>query len=73
METEVPNGDALSGMDHVMEHPPQDQLIPPEELTSSRVEVLSGKQLLLHRGLAVALAVAVLVAGVLIRLLLQNG
>ncbi|XP_034994809.2 multidrug and toxin extrusion protein 2 [Zootoca vivipara] len=73
METEVPNGDALGAMDHVIEHPPQDQLIPPEEFTSSRVEVLSGRQLLLHRGLALALAIAVLVAGVLIRLLLQNG
>ncbi|XP_063002869.1 multidrug and toxin extrusion protein 2-like [Elgaria multicarinata webbii] len=70
-EAEIPNGDVfvVSRPDH--------QLIEAEEsphlLVVPATDVLSGKELIWRRGLALVLAVTSLVAGILIRLLLSNS
>ncbi|KAJ6657325.1 hypothetical protein lerEdw1_002692 [Lerista edwardsae] len=76
METEVPNGSTPSNSVHGTENQTALQLIPPEEpspyVASSSGVVLSGKELLFRRGLVLVGAMAILLAGVLIRLL-TNG
>ncbi|XP_066492562.1 multidrug and toxin extrusion protein 2-like [Tiliqua scincoides] len=77
MEMEVPNGDMPSNPVHGTENQTALQFIPPEEpspnVTSSSGVVLSSKELLFRRGLALAGAIAILVAGVMIRLLINHG
>ncbi|KAJ6657334.1 hypothetical protein lerEdw1_002701 [Lerista edwardsae] len=72
MEMEVPTGDAPSSP-VIIEDEPSLQLIPPEEpsplVTPSNGAVLSGKELIVRRGLALVGAIAILLAGALIRLL----
>ncbi|XP_070801018.1 multidrug and toxin extrusion protein 2-like [Pituophis catenifer annectens] len=74
MNLEVPNGDTLSCLVHPGENLGDHQPFPGEEMpqfiTSPTPGALSCKQLLLRRGLALLLAVAILVLGVLIHLLL---
>ncbi|XP_077168046.1 multidrug and toxin extrusion protein 1 isoform X2 [Paroedura picta] len=72
MEAEVPNGEAVSEVGHGSINQPQEQLIEAEDMTPPRAG-LSGKELFFRRGLALAAAVAILVVGVLIRVLLKNG
>nr|XP_060613620.1 multidrug and toxin extrusion protein 2-like [Anolis sagrei ordinatus] len=70
-ETSVPNGAIFVGLSPDDGGAPSaHQLLPPEDLPD--FAVLSGKQLLVRRGLAVALAVGLLVTGVLTRFLLDG-
>ncbi|XP_054857522.1 multidrug and toxin extrusion protein 1 [Eublepharis macularius] len=77
MDTEVPNGQAVSEVAHGSPNQPEEQLIEAEELPPRNVsppgDVLSAKELLFRRGLTLVAAIAVLLAGILIRLLLKNG
>lgn len=74
MNLEVPNGDTLSCLVHPGENLGDHQPFPGEEMpqfiTSPTPGALSCKQLLVRRGLALLLAVAILVLGILIHLLL---
>ncbi|KAJ7308817.1 hypothetical protein JRQ81_008085 [Phrynocephalus forsythii] len=70
-EPGVPNGDVFGGVDHRSEFVPEHSLILPDELPQT--EVLSGKELAVRRGLALASAISVLVIGIAVRLLLPNG
>nr|XP_056721001.1 multidrug and toxin extrusion protein 1 [Euleptes europaea] len=76
MKAEIPNGEAMSEVAHGSANQPEQQLIEAEEPplcdVSPPVGILSGKELLFRRGLALVAAVAVLLVGVLIRLLLKN-
>ncbi|XP_062816738.1 multidrug and toxin extrusion protein 1 isoform X1 [Anolis carolinensis] len=70
-ETSVPNGAAFVGLGPDDGGAPSaHQLLPSEDLPD--FAVLSGKQLLVRRGLAVALAVGLLIAGILTRFLLDG-
>ncbi|XP_007443533.1 multidrug and toxin extrusion protein 2-like [Python bivittatus] len=73
-ELELPNGDALSSLVHLGEGVGGQQLVPSEEMphfiVSAAPGALSCKELLFWRGLALLLAVTILIAGVLIHLLL---
>nr|XP_020664759.1 multidrug and toxin extrusion protein 1 isoform X1 [Pogona vitticeps] len=69
-EPGVPNGDALSDAGHESEMVPEHQFILSEE--PPQAEILSGKELAIRRGLALASAVGILIIGVTIRLLLPN-
>ncbi|XP_060114960.1 multidrug and toxin extrusion protein 2-like [Heteronotia binoei] len=77
LEAEVPNGEAISEAAHGSLNQPQQQLIeaeePPLSDISPRGGILSGKELFFRRGQALVAAIAILVVGVLIRLLLKNG
>lgn len=77
MEVDVPNGEAVSNIAHGSMNQPEQQLIEAEEPPSCEVsssrDILSGKELFFRRGQAVVAAIAVLLVGVLVRLLLKNG
>ncbi|XP_070591516.1 multidrug and toxin extrusion protein 1 [Erythrolamprus reginae] len=74
MNLEVPNGDTLNCLVHPGENLEDYQPFPGEEMpqfiTSPMPGALSCKQLLLRRGLALLLAVAILILGLLVHLLI---
>ncbi|XP_019347451.1 multidrug and toxin extrusion protein 2 isoform X2 [Alligator mississippiensis] len=76
-ETEVPDTVVLPAATSSSESLPEPQFIPGEEAAGPLAlpggSVSLGKGLLLWRGLALAVAIAVLLAGVLVRLLMGNG
>ncbi|XP_025070620.1 multidrug and toxin extrusion protein 1 [Alligator sinensis] len=76
-ETEVPDTVVLPAATSSSESLPEPQLIPGEEAAGPLAlpggSISLGKGLLLWRGLALAVAIAVLLAGVLVRLLMGNG
>ncbi|XP_066491486.1 multidrug and toxin extrusion protein 2-like [Tiliqua scincoides] len=70
IETDVPSDEAPNSPIHRTEDELTLQLISPEEpVISSNGTVLSGKELIFRRGLALVGAIAILLAGILIRLL----
>ncbi|XP_038231317.1 multidrug and toxin extrusion protein 2-like [Dermochelys coriacea] len=77
IETEIQNVVVLPDPVSRSENQPDYQLILQEDSAlgsaSPGQNVLSGKELIFHRGLALAVAIAVLLVGVLVRLLTGNG
>uniref|UniRef100_A0A8C0JD78 Multidrug and toxin extrusion protein n=1 Tax=Chelonoidis abingdonii TaxID=106734 RepID=A0A8C0JD78_CHEAB len=77
VETDVQNVVVLPDPVSRSESQPDHQLILQEDSapasTSPRENVLSGKELVYRRGLALAVAIAVLLVGVVVRLLTGNG
>ncbi|XP_042298295.1 multidrug and toxin extrusion protein 1 [Sceloporus undulatus] len=76
-ETGVSNGVAFISLGQESSARPEHQLLPPEDppavVISPRTDALTGKELVVRRGLALALAVSVLIFGILLRLLLNKG